>query len=221
MRCIIAAAGLALALPLGADAAEPTAAYDLLFRNGTLDSVDRDSALVYDRTVSNALDAAAGERDTGRVVLDFDADAEGPDLVDLTFRQDGKFRGLGSFPASVGNPMIMYFYESTIRDMAESAGGSPFYIRNRIKDALTVPHEVETGTAQYGGAAIDVQRVTLRPFADDPNREAMKGFGDLKMTVTMSEAVPGWYLSLDAEAPGASGPVYASSLRFTGLEDAE
>ena len=40
MRRIIAA-GLAIALPLAAAAAETTTAYDLLFRNGTLDALDR------------------------------------------------------------------------------------------------------------------------------------------------------------------------------------
>ncbi|CAM4001966.1 hypothetical protein PARU111607_00025 [Palleronia rufa] len=220
MRRIIAA-GLAIALPLAAAAAETTTAYDLLFRNGTLDALDRDRALVYDRTVSNALNGTAADRDTGRVVLDIDQPADGPETVDMTFRKDGKFRGLGSFRASVGNPMIMYFYETTVRDMAESAGGSPFYIRNRIKDALTVPQEVRTATADFDGTTIDVQRVTLKPFADDPNRDAMQGFGDLEMTVTMSDAIPGWYLSLEAEVPGASGPVYSSTLRFAGLEDAE
>ena len=218
---IIAALGLAFALPLGAAADQPTQAYDLLFRNGTLDAIDRGSALVYDRTVSNALNAAADDRDTGRVVLTFDQPEGGPEAVEMTFRQDERFRGLGSFPASVGNPMIMYFYESTIRDMSESAGGSPFYIRNRIKDSLTVPQTIETATAQYDGETIDVQRVTLKPFADDPNGAAMKGFADLEMTVTMSEAVPGWYVSLDAQVPGKSGPVYASTLQLVGLEDAE
>ena len=58
--------------------------------------------------------------------------------------------------------------------------------------------------------------VTLRPFLDDPNRDRMMGFGDLELRVTMSDAVPGWYLSLVAEAPGAQGTEegYVSALRF-------
>ena len=137
-------------------------------------------------------------------------------VATLEFRQDGKHRNLGSFPASVGNPMIMVFYESVIRDMAETAGGSPFYIRNRVKEALVQPAEIETGEAEFAGETVATRTVTLRPFLDDPNRDRMMGFGDLELRVTMSDAVPGWYLSLVAEAPGAQGTEegYVSALRF-------
>ena len=43
----------------------------------------------------------------------------------------------------------------------------------------------------------------------------MQGFGDLELRVTMSEAVPGWYMSLVAEAAG--GEVYRSELTFDRL----
>jgi hypothetical protein len=43
--------------------------------------------------------------------------------------------------------------------------------------------------------------VVLRPFADDPNRARMGAFADLELSVTMSEAVPGWYHSLLAATP--------------------
>lgn len=187
-------------------AATDDAPYDLLFKNGTLDDIDRDTTLVYDRTVTNALAPDAATRDTGRIELTFeDSDVE---AALLTFRQDGKHRVLGEFPASVGNPMILYFVETVVRDMAESAGGSPFYIRNRVKESLVAPAEVETG----GG----VSTVTLRPFEGDPNADRMQGFDDLALTVTMSEDTPGWYSELKAEVPGEDGtPVYASTIALT------
>ncbi|NIY99214.1 hypothetical protein HC022_24280, partial [Salipiger sp. HF18] len=118
--------------------------------------------------------------------------------------------------ASVGNPMIMYFYESVIRDMAETVGGSPFYIRNRVKEALVQPAEIVTGEASFGGSEVPTQTVILRPFEGDPNAGKMQGFGGLELSVTMSEEVPGWYLSLVATAPGADGApgAYVSELRF-------
>lgn len=221
MTRLLAAGAILLALSVPGAAAEPTEAYDLLFKNGTLDPIERGAVLVYGRTVENALSDDASDRDTGTIVLKVEDGEEGPDVADLQFRQgDGK-RALGSFPASVGNPMIMYFYESTVRDMAETAGGSPFYIRNRVKDALTVTQEIETGTATLEGEEIEVSRVTLRPFEDDPNRDAMRGFEDLEMTVTMSGDVPGWYLSLVAEVPGQDGPIYVSRVEFQGMEAAQ
>ena len=203
-------AGAAPAAPL-----DGQQTYDLLFRNGTLDAISRDAALVYRRDVTNTIKPETGDRDTGAIALTF---REGQDatLAKLEFRKDGKYRVLGSFPASVGNPMIMYFYEAVVRDMAESAGGSPFYIRNRVKEALIQPSEVEPGTAMVDGRSVETRTIRMHPFADDPNRDRMQGFGDLELRVTVSEEVPGWYLSLVAEADG--GAVYRSELAFDRLD---
>lgn len=213
-------AGL-LTLAASAGPAQPAtldgdASYDLLFRDGTLDSVDLANALVYARTVTNVLVPDAEARDSGRIALSVHDDDE--TLVQLTFLQDDRHRGIGVFPVSVGNPMIMYFYETVVRDMAEAAGGSPFYIRNRVKEALVNPAEIEAGQAVVGGTEVETTTIHLRPFADDPNRDRMMGFGDLILSVTMSDQVPGWYVSLIAEAEGEDGPVYRSSLIFDGIE---
>ena len=205
-------AGLLSAAPLDGEKT-----YDLLFRNGTLDEIDRDAALLYRRDVSNALLPKAAERDTGDIALSF---REGEaTMAMLEFRQDGRHKILGQFPASVGNPIIMYFYETVIRDMAESAGGSPFYIRNRVKEALVSPSDVEEGEADMNGRTVATRTIRMHPFRGDPNGDRMRGFGDLELRVTMSDAVPGWYVSLVAES--SDGAVYRSELQFEGLEEAQ
>lgn len=221
MKHAALALGLALMVPGPGLATSVTgeATYDLLFRDGTLDPVSRDHMLVYQREVTNTLNPDAAARDSGEIGLRIEQ-AEDMEMVRLEFRRDGKHRGMGSFPASVGNPMIMVFYESVVRDMAETAGGSPFYIRNRVKDALVQPSEVEPGTAMVNGAQVATQTIRMRPFEGDPNVERMRGFGTLELSVTMSEAVPGWYLSLvaEAEAPDGADVIYRSSLRFDAEE---
>ena len=191
--------------------------YDMLFRDGTLDALPRQAALIYRRDVSNDRVPEAADRATGQIELSLPG---GPDnMAELRFVQGEKHRKMGAFPASVGNPMIMVFVESVIRDMAEAAGGSPFYIRNRVKDSLTRPADSEEITLDIGGKSAAAQTVTLRPFAGDPNVGRMSGFGDLVLTVTMSEQVPGWYHSLSAVVPGADGaPIYRSVTTFSGLE---
>ena len=192
------------------------ATYDLLFRNGTLDQIDRDAALIYRREVSNKIAPEAATRDTGDITLSFQQD--NTNVAKLQFSQDNKHRALGTFPASVGNPMIMYFYETVVRDMAEVAGGSPFYIRNRVKDALIQPSDIVEGEAVFQGKTVKTQTIRMYPFAEDPNRGRMQGFGDLELRVTMSDAVPGWYLSLIAQA--AEGAVYRSELAFDRIGEA-
>lgn len=193
--------------------------YDLLFKNGTLDEMSHAQALAYQRSVTNNLNPEAAERDTGEIVITFPDD--GRDMAHLEFHQDGKHRPMGEFPASVGNPMIMVFYENTVRDMAETAGGSPFYIRNRVKEALVKPAEIETGEEMIGGKSAEVTTIRMKPFANDANRERMKGFGDLVLSVTVSEAAPGWYVRLVADAtPEAGGePVYHSEISFSALRE--
>lgn len=205
---------LAMGLPVSATPLDGDKTYDMLFRNGTLDDIDRDKELVYARKVTNKLKPEAESRDTGDIAINFrDGDTE---LAMLEFRRDGKHRALGSFPANVGNPMIMYFYETVVRDMAEAAGGSPFYIRNRVKDSLIQTSDVVTGEAVVDGKTVTTETIRLYPFKDDPNAEQMQGFGDLELRVTMSEEVPGWYMSFVAEASG--GEVYRSELTFDRLD---
>ncbi|WP_299671990.1 hypothetical protein [uncultured Roseobacter sp.] len=189
--------------------------YDMLFRTGTLDRIDRDAELVYRREVASALKPDAEGRDTGDIALSF-REGEAP-MALLEFRQGSKHKALGSFPASVGNPVIMYFYETVVRDMAEAAGGSPFYIRNRVKDALIQTSDIEAGQAVVAGKTVSTQTIRLYPFANDPNRDRMRGFGDLELRVTMSEEVPGWYTSLVAEASG--GEIYKSEILFDRMDD--
>ena len=201
---------------------EQTETYDLLFRNGTLDGVS--DPLRYTRDVENSANPEAASRDSGELRIGFEGEegAETPRKAVLSFHQGDKMRNLGSFPASVGNPLIMVFVESVIRDMAETAGGSPFYIRNRVKEALVQPAELEAGEIELNGRQVAAQTVTLRPFKDDPNVARMQGFGDLALIVTMSPEVPGWYHSLTAriEAPDGGESAYSSELSFAGTGEA-
>lgn len=221
-RMMAAAAALLLTLgPASAEALEGTETYNLLFREGTLDTLPGGAALTYRREVENRLSAEAAAAATGLIGMSVEETEGAPRLAKLEFRQENKHRNMGTFPASVGNPMIMVFYESVIRDMSQNAGGSVFYIRNRVKDALVQDSEAVEGEAMLEGEAVETRTVRLMPFAGDPNRDRMQGWGDLMLEVTMSDSVPGWYLSFLAEVPGADGaPLYRSTMTFDGLEEA-
>ncbi|MCB1311240.1 MAG: hypothetical protein KDK29_04785 [Sedimentitalea sp.] len=211
--------GLALALSLAL--APPLRAgetYDLIFRQGTLSGLPETEVLTYRREVSVPEAPDQSERGTGDVRLSF----EPGDLVRLTFHQDEKHGNIGTFPADVGNPVIMYFVETVLRDVAEQTGGSPFYLRNRIKEALLLDVPVETGTADFDGAEVPVRILTLRPFEADANRDKLGAYADLALTFTLSEDVPGWYRSLAATAPGAEGGAgYSSTLTLLPQEAAQ
>lgn len=206
--CVLALGLATLAGPLRA-----AETYDLIFKNGTLDDVAQEDGLTYGREVDLALDAELAERNTGQVLLSFEPD----EMARLKFTQGEKYRNLGQFPATVGNPIIMYFVETVLRDVAQNAGGSPFYIRNRIKESLVQPAAVSDVSVMMDGQTLPAKQITLRPFESDKNRDRMKGYGDLTLTFTMSQDVPGWYQSLVANVDGtADAPIYRNALVLQG-----
>ncbi len=201
---------LTLGLAFSQSPALAVETYDLIFKNGTLDDISKDATLAYDRETVVDQKAEMSDRATGEVRLTFEED----EMARLRFHQGDKLRNIGAFPATVGNPIIMYFVETVIRDVAQEAGGSPFYIRNRVKDSLIQFAEINDASKPFGGSDVGVQQITLRPFLNDPNRAKMKGYEDLALTITMSNDVPGWYYSLEANVTGkgGQGPLYRNAL---------
>lgn len=134
--------------------------------------------------------------------------AGGAAALTLTLVEDGRSRSLPDFPAGGGNPVLMVFLESVTRSMAALTGGSPFYIRNRLKDALLTGGDL----AEVGEGAD--KAVTLHPFESDPNRARMGAFAELTLRFVVSDKVSGHFLSLSADTPDpASG--YHESITLT------
>ena len=200
----------ALLLLLLCTAREPLAAaqtYELLFRSTALKGLEavpggseaRQTTLVYDRVVSGA---RTGEAD-GSFSIDLKIKPDGN--VAMALHQGERSRGLGTYPGSVGNPLIMYFLESVLADIASQSGGSPYYLRNRVKEALLRDAKVMPVSLRHGNGDVAARKVTIRPLVNDKARKQMGRFSELALTVTVSEAIPGWYYSLVATVPAASG----------------
>ncbi|WP_134679543.1 hypothetical protein [Paracoccus ravus] len=116
----------------------------------------------------------------GTVTLDQVVDAsDGKPVLQLAEDTARIKRKIGPFPVSGGDPTVTFFLETTTRDMAALTGGSPFYIRNRLKDALFRGGEVR----HENGTAVAV----FRPFADDKNKERMFGFETLELHFTIAD----------------------------------
>ncbi len=212
MRGRIAILGLVLTLGVGVPPAGAAETYQLLFREGALAGLGDGEALSYvarrsGRSAPEPAQAATGDTPNPPAELQLDLTVAPENEVILTAVQGETRQRAGTFPASVGNPLIMYFLESVLRDMSNQAGGSPFYIRNRIKDALLRDAEIRPLSVPIGGHDVAAQEITLHPFADDAARDRMSGFADLALVAVVSEDVPGWYYSLTASAPAAPGEV--------------
>lgn len=211
-------AALALAGALGAQnlgAQEASSrAFDLVFRTGTLDGLPEGTELRY--AGPQASEGAASGDGWRSLTVGL---APGGRAVVEGIEDDTAARVIGNFDAGVGNPLAMVFLESTVNAVAEATGGSPFYIRNRIRDAMAGPGQVQDAVAEWRGAEVAATEVVLQPFAADAHRAELGPFADLEIRVVVSDAVPGWYRSISAEVPpgtpsGGTDP-YASSLSLT------
>lgn len=100
-------------------------------------------------------------------------------VLELVQQSEIRDRKIGPFPISAGDPVLTFFLEQTVRDMATLTGGSPHYIRNRIKDAIFRGGQIET---QDGHSV-----ATFEPFGDDPNAARMQGFETLKLTFVLDD----------------------------------
>lgn len=144
----------------------------------------------------------------GEAVLNAVESSSGLQLV-LVLTEAGKSREVASFPAKGANPMLLFFLENVVRNMAIQTGGSPFYIRNRIREALVA--------AELGGQSEGQAVVTLQPFEGDPNLDPQSDFASLRLSLTLDPDRPSRIISLKADtAAGAAG--YSESMVLIGAE---
>ncbi|KFI25206.1 hypothetical protein CG51_15760 [Haematobacter missouriensis] len=191
-RIVIGAVGAAvLSLPLQAGALT-----DAIMAPGGFAGAQSGVLLNYSHSRTLPPSAAKKNLIDTHVWLQSDPGEHGP-VLSLFEEDDGKTRPIAAFPAQGANPVLLYYLEGVVHAMAEATGGSPFYIRNRVRDALV---------AAPAGEVVD-DRVTavVTPFAGDPNRAHMGSFGDLTLTITYQSDAPTRLLSLSADTPDGQG----------------
>ena len=113
----------------------------------------------------------------------------------------------------------MVFLESTTRAIAEIAGGSPFYIRNRLREALARETVCKSQTAIIMAQKTAVTQRTVHPFLTDPNAARMGPFANLALRFSYGECVPFVLHSLSATAMHPDGDVvYQERILFQSVE---
>ncbi len=213
---------LAIALAvLAASAGEGVAgaASDLVFTEGVFAEAETGTEIIYDHRLLGQETDRFKPFEDGEIRLAIEEAETGRALVVEFFSGDTR-RGRNSFPDNIGNPLVMAFLETSLRSMANLTGGSPFYIRNRIKDDLRDGGVIRKVTVEVGGEAVAAREVRFTPFAEDANRARMGNFADLELVFVVSEAVPGFFVSMRANTPKhESGVDYFNEIiTFSGSE---
>lgn len=207
---------IALALILGVGPAAAGPLSDLIFAPGGA-AAGAAPALSYahERQVPGAAppDAAAApdapalpQAVTGEVLTLEQAGADAPRRL-LTRQGQGQpgASPVSEFPVAGPDPVLLFFLESTARNMAALTGGSPFYIRNRIREALG---QADLGSEITAGGQ-PARQIVMRPFTADPHRASMGPFAELSLTLVLDPGVPR-FLSLSADTPGGEAGYHES-----------
>ena len=217
-------AALLLAALLAAAPAAAEGEANGIFALGQLDTVATGDTLVYaHRRSGSATGPDALPPIEGRVEVTLQPAADGGSrAAHVALVEDARTRGLPPFPATGGNPVLLVFLETGMRNMATATGGSPFYIRNRIREALVGAGEATPVALDLAGGTVEARRFTVRPFADDPNRARMGAFAGLEISLVLSDEVPGGIASLEAvTGPGPDGaPALTETISFERMEEA-
>lgn len=122
---------------------------------------------------------------------------QGREHLELSLTDAGQARVVAQFPLETSNPILLFFLENVVRVVATHTGGSPYYVRNRLREALIAGQQVPDG-----GAA----QVIMHPFDNDPNRDRLGDFADIAVTLRYDPADPARLLQLSADtADGDSG----------------
>lgn len=198
--------------------ADPVA--NFIFDESVLASLGTGSTLQYEHFLAAPEDATIPGFDKGQIDVVFEDAEDGSRQVVISFDRGQRLQKMRPLPTVGGNPLVMVFLESTARAMAGIAGGSPFYIRNRIKGALMTEGTQKDVTVLVGGKETAVTQVTVQPFANDPNTNRMGQFSQLEMSFTYSQDVPGGIQELRTYVPAATGdaPFYEERIVFSQIE---
>lgn len=118
------------------------------------------------------------------------------------------------------NPVILYFLEHDIREMARlTKRKTGNYFRNRIRKTLVDEAQVRDTTVSYEGRDVPAREVTLKPYSSDPARSRYERYAEKRYTFLLSNAVPGGVYQLRTSLPGekaGEAPALEEVMTFAG-----
>ena len=180
-------------------AAEPL---DRLFSTSGITQLPEGSALIYRHRRADGR-PAGGEQATERTIR-IERQAGKANVI-ASLEGGAAPRQLATFRGTTGNPVALLFIDSVVARVSEASGANPFYLRNRIKEAMQERRHVRQASVRHGGSDLPAQEVTLRPFETDEHADELGIFAALELAFLLSDAVPGGFVSLRATAGEGTG----------------
>lgn len=200
MKFGLAVLALLAMVPVTASAAgEPPQAATALFETRHLDLMAKGTEAVY--TVNREVTGAAAETQNGSNNLKLGVlsiNDKGEREVKMSVFVDGTARDPRNFPDLTINPVFLWYLDRTVTNFRAVAGGDQHFLKQSIRKSFVEKAKVEPTEVDYQGSMVPAWRVTIAPFEDDPSAAKMRGFEGSKMSIVISEKVPGYFVDMGA-----------------------
>ena len=187
-------------------AGEAPAAADLLFDTPYPSRLAPGITLAYDFSHRDSNPALLGPAFDDRIELKLapEADASTRTAV-VSYFTGERHRAAGPFPGMTGNPIVMLFLEQDVLAMSHVLRGNPRYLRNRLRTELNEAAQVEPQRFRFEGRDIEGWKISLTPYAADPNRDKLLEFAAKRYEFLVGDAVPGGIYEIRTVTPPADG----------------
>ena len=155
---------------------------------------------------ASPLESVFGSNIDDRIRLTLDAGvAPANRTVRVDMFSQARRRAAGPFEDVPGNPVLVLFLEHHLEALAGVLKANPRYLKNAIRSGLRDRATVAPASIDLKGKPVAGWRVEVQPFAQDPNKEKMRGLESLTYTFMAADDVPGSIASIDIKAAAADG----------------
>jgi hypothetical protein len=209
-------AALAILLCLSAAGAQtlPQAA-DVLFERPQWSAVSSGATLTYRYARTSALDAVFGPNVEDRIRLGVEPSAAAENrTVRVEMFSGERRRAAGPFEDVSSNPALVLFLEHHVGTLARALKANPRYLKNAIRAGLRERATVTPATVEVAGRPLPGWQIQTQPFAEDTNRQKMRGLETLRYVFLVADEVPGAIVSIEAKATASDNVLYSETLTY-------
>jgi len=198
---------------------EVSEAERLLFQTNHLKNVAPPATLYY--AFSKTGSAEAGFEDTVEIRIHA---ADSAKRVSVAFLTGARSIAFPEVAHAEGNPVLLYFLEREIREMARLTGAKPAQFRRAIRTALARSARVGKTNLGFGGRSPVASEVTIIPYAETPLRDSLGKYASKTYVFTLSDDVPGGiyrvrgFVPPPTDAANDAPPLIEERLSFVGIK---
>jgi len=224
MTCAVVAPLMLCAAPVSLLAAGEPTAQGVLFDARHLDQISKGAEVTYrfERKVSD--EAILGKPFSDEIKLGVtQINDKGEREVVIKIFTGEYARDPFNLPELTVNPLFHWYFDRSVRTYSQLTSASVPYLHAKFRAALRDKAQIESIKFDYNGHSIDAYRVSVSPFAGDPNASKMDGFDGSHFTMVVSNDAPGYILDMVAyfESRKAGAPHLEEHISLVGMGDAK